>query len=144
MDIIFKCKFDKFFELFICGLIPGGNYWQWVNDWYYNKKSLNILWIYYEDLKQDPISQIIRIIKFLNFENMIFSMEEIKTIIKNSSFNKMKDMIKNGKDNYPLNFFRKGIIGDYKNTLNSKQIDILNMITNAKFHKTDLKYFLTQ
>ena len=139
---IFKCEFNKFFQLFITGLVPGGSYWEFVNDWKNNSKNLNILWIYYEDLKKDAITQIIKIIKFLGFENIINTNDEIKQIIKNSSFFKMKQMIKNGKDNYPLNFFRKGIIGDHKNILTKQQINTLNMITKSKFHSfKDIKYF---
>merc|ERR1712244_148413 len=85
---VFKCEFDKFFELFITGLVPGGNYWVWTVNW--NNKYMdnddNILWIYYEDLKKDPMEQIQRIIKFLNFENIINQNDELQTIIKNSSF----------------------------------------------------------
>eukprot|EP01084_Bolivina_argentea_P238909 401416_1 len=140
---IFKCEFAKFFELFITGLVPGGNYWEWAVNWNnkYMNNNGNILWVYYEDLKNDTSKQIHRIIKFLNFENIINKEDEIETIIENSSFNKMKSMIKNGQDNYPLDFFRKGVVGDHKNVLSSEQINVLNMITNCKFHSSKIKYW---
>eukprot|EP01084_Bolivina_argentea_P204818 349833_1 len=145
---IFKCEFNKFFELFVCGLVPGGNYWDFVLDWYkyfHNNNNNNVLWIYYEDLKRDPLQQILSIIKFFNFNNIINTSEEIKTIIKNSSFNEMKSMVENGKDNYPINFFRKGIVGDHKNysKLTPQQIDTLDMITNCKFNSMNIKYWMS-
>ena len=142
---VFKCKFDKFFELFITGLVPGGNYCEWLINWNNacmdKSEKYKILWIYYEDLKKDTIRQIGRIVKFLGFENLINTEDEMRTIVKNSSFDAMKSMIENGEDNYVQGFFRKGIVGDHKNVLTKKQIDILQMITNCKLHMSKIKYW---
>ena len=138
---IFKCSFDDFFNLFVCGLVPGGNYWQWLIDWNNaRKKDRRILWIYYEDLKKDTFVQIERIVKFLGFDGLIDCENEIKEIVKESSFETMKKMVEDGKDNYVNGFFRKGIVGDHKNELSKKQIETIEVITKCKFHSSNIKY----
>ena len=143
---VFKCDFETFLQMFAAGCVPGGNYWEWLWDWHrvHQAKKANILWVYYEDLKSDPASEIQRVIQFLNFSDLIHKEEDIATILHNCSFVEMKAMVKNGLDVYVNGFFRKGIVGDHRNELDNKQLDLLNMITNTRLSSMAIRYVTEQ
>ena len=130
----------RFVELFAKGLVPGGSYWQWIHAWR-RVRSDRVLWVHFEDLKRDTATQVRRIVEFLGLDKVVSAEQDIAAIVRNSSFEAMKQMVRQGRDTYPIDFFRKGVVGDHKHALTREQMDTLDMITHCAFHSTDIRYW---
>ncbi|WP_203454683.1 sulfotransferase domain-containing protein [Legionella sp. MW5194] len=85
-----------------------------------------VLVLRYEDMLMDPVSSFSKALHFLNLD---FTLEKISQAVEDSSFEKLQDFERQvgfkEKQNGP--FFRKGIAGDWLNTLTETQV---NQIVN--------------
>ncbi|ETO32687.1 sulfotransferase family cytosolic 1B member 1 [Reticulomyxa filosa] len=99
----------------------------------------NILWLYYEDMSKDCLKEIAKIVEFLNLGDLIDS-QDLENIAKNSSFETMKTMAKEGKETFPVEFFRKGVCDDWKNCFNEEYAGLFDTITNTKFAGINIPY----
>jgi 8-oxo-dGTP pyrophosphatase MutT (NUDIX family) len=108
---------------------------EYYNIWLKYIKNPNFLLVKYEDLSKNPKKEIQKILTFLEIKGIRQGL--IKKSIKESSFEKMKEMEKNNvfgvkrlmpkdvKD--PRSFkVRSGKVGSYKKYLSKKEIEILN------------------
>tara|TARA_Y100000992_G_C21241851_1_gene481143 strand:- start:513 stop:1316 length:804 start_codon:yes stop_codon:yes gene_type:complete len=100
------------------------NYNSWKN--YKNRKFLIIK---YENLVTNKKEEFLKILKYLkDLTNIEIDIDQMNKSIEATSFEKLKkDEELYGFDQATGNgpFFRKGIIGDWKNTLNNEQIQII-------------------
>lgn len=112
--------FPEFVEKFMQGQVPYGSWYKHVKSWWEKEKSPRILFLFYEDLKEDIRKEVIKLIHFLERKP---SEELVDKIIYHTSFQEMKN---NPSTNYTtlpdeiMNqkvspFMRKGITGDWKN-----------------------------
>ncbi len=102
---------------------------QWFLSWsqhvmsWVNAKDINLLVLRYEDMLLDPLNSFTKAAHFLKLD---VTPECILQAISNSEFNKLQKIeTEIGFFEKPprlKNFFRKGIVGDWKNTLNEIQI----------------------
>ncbi|MCH9690055.1 MAG: sulfotransferase domain-containing protein [Gammaproteobacteria bacterium] len=87
-------------------------------------KNMNCLVIRYEDMKQHPISVFTKAIQFLKLQ---VSHEEIERALGYSDIKRLQDLEKqHGFKEKPADakvFFRKGVVGDWRTKLTSKQVD---------------------
>jgi len=94
-----------------------------VQSWVTNQ-PLNLLVLRYEDMLANPLESFTKAIHFLKLSK---SQTEIEQAIAETSFNKLQQFEKHfGFKEKPAiegTFFRKGIAGDWKNTLNQEQIN---------------------
>ena len=116
-------SFDQYFEEWM-------NFGAWfrnVASWWPHINDENLLWLRYEDLKQDFSSNIDRLIDFLGWS---IASEQKMRVLEFSSFAWMKAhsekfTVHSGSDKplfKPGGFIRKGQVGDYKNSLNEDQV----------------------
>ena len=142
--------FNDYFNIFMCGMLPFGSWFDWIAQWYRTYKSgkYNVLWVYYEDLIDNTIEQAIKISKFLGeYEYLGHNdkerLESIKIIVKKSSFKNMKQMVVDNKVELSVgaSFFRKGKIGDWKNYMNNRQANIVDNMIRCRFYESDFKYY---
>ncbi|XP_064484595.1 sulfotransferase 1E1-like [Ornithodoros turicata] len=61
-------SFDDFFEKFLKGEVPFGNYFDYLLSWYPHRDDPNVLFLTYEELKRDVRSSIQKIADFLGDE----------------------------------------------------------------------------
>jgi len=86
-------KFEDFFELFLNGPMEYNDYFDHLLSWYPYTKNDNVLFVNYEELKDDPRGQITRIAKFIGEEwhqNMVEDEGLLERIVELSSFGSMK------------------------------------------------------
>ena len=104
-----------------------------------------MLWLYYEDLLTNAKQEIIKIAKFLNvYHNLGTNNNERNTIIdrivNESSFKRMKSDFNDL--NVPFkNFFRKGIMNDWKGIMTQKQINDFNQLNRYYFYNSNFKFY---
>ncbi|XP_070589992.1 sulfotransferase 6B1-like [Erythrolamprus reginae] len=122
---------DEFFEEFITGEVAYGSYFDHINEWNNYLDDSNVFFITYEEIKENPVSELKKIAKFFDFS---VTEEEIETIVKKTSFESMKGTAgKFGKMGKAL--FRKGIIGDWTSVFS----EIQNEKMDRKFEETVAK-----
>ncbi|KHG27752.1 Flavonol sulfotransferase-like protein [Gossypium arboreum] len=139
------------FEMFCRGEEGYGPFWDHALR-YLNmslEKPSNVLFLRYEELKEDPVAQTKRLAEFLGFP---FSMEEEKIGVVNQivdfcSFNNLKDLEVNKTGKMPRSiipsnklFFRSGKVGDYVNHLSPDAVKRLSNILKEKLSGSGLTF----
>ncbi|KAL5720474.1 hydroxyjasmonate sulfotransferase [Ranunculus cassubicifolius] len=144
-----KLSLDEAFELFCDGVTPMGPYWvQALSYWKWSLEKPNkVLFLKYEDMKEDIGSQIMKISEFLGcpFSSREQSEGAVQQIEKLCCFESLSnlDVNKNGGER-PITFvdnkefFRKGEVGDWMNYLTSSMAERLDQIINETLHGSGL------
>ncbi|XP_037386222.1 sulfotransferase 1E1-like [Talpa occidentalis] len=112
--------FSEFVEKFMEGHVPYGSWYKHTQSWWEKRNNSQLLFLFYEDMKEDVRKEVIKLIKFLGKTP---SETLVDKIIQHTTFQEMK---KNPFTNYTLlpgelfnqkvhSFMRKGISGDWKN-----------------------------
>ncbi|CAN8273863.1 unnamed protein product [Cochlearia groenlandica] len=112
------------------------------------EKPKQVLFMKYDDLKNDPYGQLKNLAKFLDCP---FSEEEeekggcVDKILEMCSLSNLSglEVNKSGKSNNGLEFknhFRKGVIGDWKNYLSLEMGNKIDMIMEEKLKDSGLKF----
>ncbi|NXL53934.1 ST1C1 Sulfotransferase, partial [Podilymbus podiceps] len=111
---------EEFMEKFMTGKVLWGSWYDHVKGWWKAKDKHRILYLFYEDMKENPKQEIQKILKFLEKD---VNQEVLNKILHNTSFEIMKE---NPMTNYTQEFqgvmdhsvspfMRKGVVGDWKN-----------------------------
>ncbi|TWW81310.1 Sulfotransferase 1C1 [Takifugu flavidus] len=120
---------SPFLEIYGPPPIPSVSWGSWydhVKGYWREKDNKNILYLFYEDMKENPRREVERIMRYLDVS---VSDEVISKIVELTSFEKMKD---NPMANYSCipapvfdhsksSFMRKGKVGDWKNHFTPQQ-----------------------
>jgi hypothetical protein len=97
-----------------------GEYTKWVRSWQMNLNPDRGLMVRYEMLVKEPYSVMSKISEHFELDN---SSETIKRIVDENSFIKLSRGRNRGESN-SASFFRKGIIGDWKNNFTPEIIEL--------------------
>ncbi|KAI1295434.1 Phosphofurin acidic cluster sorting protein 1 [Halotydeus destructor] len=153
--------FDEFFELFITGNIPYGDYFDHLLQWWQRRNDPNVLFLTYEDMLQLPVDAVLRVADFISGDQKpylaLLTADQFKIarqIVDNTRFDNMKKMpvvIKSVTTcgdpaldtGVKVNFFRKGEAGDWVNYFSDKQLSQLRDAMMAKVAGTGLEHLWT-
>ncbi|RWR73405.1 cytosolic sulfotransferase 12-like protein [Cinnamomum micranthum f. kanehirae] len=143
---------EEAFELFHGGISIFGPFWEHLLGYW--KASLErperVLFMKYEELKEDPTFHLKRLAEFLGFP---FSIEEerqglVEKIERFCSFESLMSLEVNksgkigvlGKAMPNKNFFRRGIVGDWKNHLTAEMSEKLDQLSQQKLEAFGLTF----
>ncbi|KMT20765.1 hypothetical protein BVRB_1g007330 [Beta vulgaris subsp. vulgaris] len=143
--------FENFFEDYFDGKCLFGPFFEHVLEYW--KLSLEqpnkVLFLKYEDLKDDPTYQLKRVAEFIG---MPFSIQEesegvIKQIIELCNIKNMKELEVNksgvvGKYFEKKSFFRKGEVGDWTNHFTPNMVERMKKLMEDKLEGTGLSFKL--
>ncbi|XP_043573553.1 amine sulfotransferase-like [Chiloscyllium plagiosum] len=137
-------NFQDFLENFVEGNVFFGSWFEHIRDWHSHKDELNILFVAYEDMKNDLRSVVQKVASFLNKK---LDEETLESILNQCTFKHMKENPKtNYKDVSDLfnsesgSFYRKGITGDWKNYFLVSQNEWFDSIYQEKMGDFPLKF----
>lgn len=141
----FPGDFHDFFALFKANQLEYGDVLQWTLGWWQARNLPNVLYIKYKDMKVDCANVLKQVADFLNVEH---SDEALAHIVEECSFKNLKsqkmlekvgsvDSIKR-----PANdiFFRKGIIGDWKNHFLDEEAEYLDELCEKYYKPVGLSF----
>ena len=117
--------FVSFFEDFIVGNDQFGSIFSHYRQWWFSKESPNILILTYEQMKRNLCFVVAQVASFLGYS---LSDDIISSVAQQTTFNKMKSNPSANKSSVdsatqrPNPFMRKGVIGDWKNTLSDEAV----------------------
>lgn len=111
--------FNDFFELFMDGRLPFGDYFEHTASWHQfaMENPDQVFWLSFEDLKANPDEEMTRLAKFVGMPHDPATIERVR---RETTFKKLKSAAEGS------GHFRKGIVGDWQNHLSpaqSKRLD---------------------
>uniref|UniRef100_A0A2R9ANX4 Sulfotransferase n=2 Tax=Pan paniscus TaxID=9597 RepID=A0A2R9ANX4_PANPA len=117
---------DSFLEKFMVGEVSYGSWYQHVQEWWELSRTHPVLYLFYEDMKENPKREIQKILEFVGCS---LPEETVDLMVQHTSFKEMK---KNPMTNYTTvpqelmdhsisPFMRKGMAGDWKTTFTVAQ-----------------------
>ncbi|XP_056626815.1 sulfotransferase 1 family member D1-like isoform X2 [Triplophysa dalaica] len=122
---------DGYIQKFMKGQLSWGSWYDHVKSYWRERKERNILYLLYEDLKENPVREIKKIRQYLG---VLVSDDVIERIVQLTSFKTMKD---NPMANYSFipkllfdqsvsPFMRKGEVGDWVNHFTPAQSQVFD------------------
>ena len=149
-----NASFDEFFEEFVRGEVPYGDFFDHVRDWSQRRNDANVFFTTYERMQSDPRQTVLDVARFISdqekdFVTLLLRDDEkiLNDIVENTSFGHMKKsipvVIKRATDEscgdslldtgVKVDFFRKGVVGDWVNYFNQHQVARLDERQADKF-----------
>ncbi|KAG6932851.1 sulfotransferase 6B1-like [Chelydra serpentina] len=109
---------DEFFNAFLNGKVSWGSYFDHIIEWNKHFDDGNIMFITYEELKENPNLGVKKIAEFFGFS---LTDEESQTVADRSSFQTMKENSHKTHGAFGNILFRKGSVSDWKNPFTEAQ-----------------------
>lgn len=117
----FKGTFHEFFKLVEQKRVIYGDYFDWLVNWWPNASLPNVLAIKYEEMQSNCADVVQRVAKFMGRE---LDDTAIQRVVEGSSFKNMRSsnaIVSSNSVNKDM-FFRKGVVGDWKNHMNDEEV----------------------
>lgn len=134
-------SFDVFFEMFINGQTSYINYFDHIRSLWSHKDDDNVLLISYEQMTNDLRGVIEKVARFLNID-LTADPQLLDRVETYASFDYMKKNYDASRNAYlaqhgppsekPINFVRKGIVGDWSSNMTDEQSERLDKIISEK------------
>uniref|UniRef100_A0A8C4WPH1 Sulfotransferase n=1 Tax=Gopherus evgoodei TaxID=1825980 RepID=A0A8C4WPH1_9SAUR len=120
---------DEFFNAFLNGKVSWGSYFDHIIEWNKHFDDENIMFITYEELKENPNLGVKKIAEFFGFS---VTDEESQAVADRSSFQTMKENSHKTHGAFGNVLFRKGSVSDWKNLFTEAQ----NQEMDKKFEES--------
>uniref|UniRef100_A0A803THK1 Sulfotransferase n=1 Tax=Anolis carolinensis TaxID=28377 RepID=A0A803THK1_ANOCA len=137
-------SWDEFMENFIAGKVCWGSWFDYVQGWWKAKDHHPILYLFYEDIKEDPAREIQKIAQFLEID---LSASVLNRIVLHTKFENMKTNPLVNHSDLPFlfdqttpPFMRKGKVGDWKEHFTVAQSERLDNICAQLFAGSGLTF----
>ncbi|XP_062349737.1 sulfotransferase 1B1-like [Cinclus cinclus] len=133
----------QYLEEFMAGKVAYGSWYNHVKGYWERRKDHPILYLFYEDLKEDLCREIAKVAQFLGQK---LSEAALDTITRHTSFEAMRDNPATNYSKVPSDlmdhgvspFMRKGTTGDWKNHFTVAQNERFDQDYAQKMSDTDL------
>lgn len=140
-------SFDEFVQIFVGDMITYSPFWSHVLEFWRRRHQSNILFIRYEDMKEDLPAMVRKVAKFLG---KAVTEEEVEKLADHCSFGSMSKNPAANNSTFMeapteaakgIKFMRKGVVGDWKNHLTPEHQRAFKSWTMKCIHGTDFPYY---
>ena len=114
----FSFSWNDFFQHVQDGNVLYGDQYEWLKDWDNNKEKGQLLFIKYEDMKQDLLSNVKQIASFLNIQ---VSDKHMQQVVNDSSMEEMKSELYDWHEFKPGTHVRSGESGEWEKYFTAEQ-----------------------
>uniref|UniRef100_A0A3Q1GBX7 Sulfotransferase n=1 Tax=Acanthochromis polyacanthus TaxID=80966 RepID=A0A3Q1GBX7_9TELE len=128
-------SFDSYFSQFMSGDVGWGSYFDHAVAWDKKMDDPNVMIVTYEALKQNLTEGVRQISTFFGFK---LTEDQIQQVSGQSTFNAMKQSSADTHGNLGNIFFRKGVVGDWKNNFTPEQSREMDEVFNKRLAGTRL------
>uniref|UniRef100_A0A8D2Q7F5 Sulfotransferase n=1 Tax=Varanus komodoensis TaxID=61221 RepID=A0A8D2Q7F5_VARKO len=136
---------EEYIETFMAGKVGWGPWYDHVKGWWKAKETHCVLYLFYEDIKKDPKSEIRKVMQFIGKQLDEVTLDKI---VHHTSFDIMKNNPLVNRANVPMSimdqsispFMRKGTVGDWKNHFTVAQNERFNEDYQRKMADTTLAF----
>jgi len=139
----YEGTWEEHFELFLNSDVGCGPYFDHILPWWQaSQNNKNILFLKYEDMKQDHAGNVAKLASFLDLQA---DSQLIDTVVALSSFKSMTSSETTNFDWIPQRegvpkHFRKGDIGDWRNHFSAEQSQQMDALFMEKMKDTGLQF----
>ncbi|XP_042332129.1 sulfotransferase 1C1-like [Sceloporus undulatus] len=138
-------NWNQFLDIFTAGKVFWGSWFDHVRGWWEAKDHHPILYLFYEDIKEDPVREICKIAQFLGLE---LSEQVVNQIVQHTVFENMKvnpwvnytTLSPSIMDHTVSPFMRKGTVGDWKEHFTVAQSEWLDDICARELEGSGLTF----
>ncbi|XP_077171864.1 sulfotransferase 1C2-like [Paroedura picta] len=138
-------NWDQFLEDYLAGKVMCGSWFDHVRGWWEAKEKHPILYLFYEDIKEDPAREIQKVAQFLGIE---LTEPVLKRIVHHTTFETMKNNPMANYSTLPSSildqtvspFMRKGTVGNWKEYFTVAQSERLDEICARKLEGSGLSF----
>ncbi|XP_061435688.1 sulfotransferase 1 family member D1-like isoform X1 [Lethenteron reissneri] len=135
---------EEYLHRFMTGNVCWGSWHDHVTDWWNMRERHRILYLFFEDMKEDPMREVSRIARFLERP---LSEQQLREVVKLTSFPVMRDNPMTNYSTLPTDFLnhsvspfmRKGDVGDWRNHFSAAQLEAFEQDYKKKMATTDLR-----
>ncbi|XP_048869103.1 sulfotransferase 1C1-like isoform X2 [Brienomyrus brachyistius] len=135
---------DGYIHKFMKGKLAWGSWYDHVKGYWEEREKRNILYLFYEDMKENPRREVERIMKYLDLS---LSDDVIGSIVELTSFKAMKDnpmtnytFLPEIFDNSVSPFMRKGEVGDWASHFSSEQLQLFEEDYERQMKGTNIPF----
>nr|XP_033816064.1 sulfotransferase 1 family member D1-like isoform X1 [Geotrypetes seraphini]XP_033816065.1 sulfotransferase 1 family member D1-like isoform X1 [Geotrypetes seraphini]XP_033816066.1 sulfotransferase 1 family member D1-like isoform X1 [Geotrypetes seraphini] len=138
-------SWDQYLQRFMNGNVGWGSWYDHVKGFWEEKDKHDMLYLFYEDIKQNSISEIQKVMWFLGKDLPDATLEKIAhctsfSQMKNNAMANYSTFPKEMMDQSQYTFMRKGQVGDWKNLFTVSQNELFEEDYRKKMSKTTLKF----
>uniref|UniRef100_A0A803J306 Sulfotransferase n=1 Tax=Xenopus tropicalis TaxID=8364 RepID=A0A803J306_XENTR len=138
-------NWEEYLHRFMKGDVGWGSWYDQVKGFWEQKDQHNILYLFFEDIKQNPIHEIRKVMRFLDKD---LPEEVLEKIVHLSSFDQMKDNPMANFSAFPSDvvdqshykFMRKGKVGDWKSHFTVQQNEMFEEKYQQQMHGSAMKF----
>ena len=133
-----KVSWDEFFEMFKQGELPYGSWVDHCLAWWKLRDQPRILILKYEEIKKNPEDAIRRIAQFCGKQ---LNDDQLTAICDHTTLSNMQNLASitpDGTHESRKDFFRKGIVGDWKQYFNEDQKNYVSQLLKSTTEKEGL------
>lgn len=125
MKVLFDYDFHRFFEYFICGQLPYGDYFDHLMSYDSHRFDDNFCLLVYEQMVSDPRAAVIKMADFLGdqYKQKLFADNQLilNKVLEQSSFDSMRRQLT---DNRYI--FGKGVVGQWRQHLTLEESRLID------------------